>query len=237
MATTKFKVVLASAAVLVATTALLVQQRSLGAMRAENEALRSQVMERHASEAATSPGTVEKEPERWRQERAELMRLRGEVAGLRRETAKVGPLEMELAKLRGAKAEEASPGSNRLVIPNPYLGRETWADKGSGTPYDTFETMLWAGITGNTRRLAEVTLPGERPALLKDRPPVVKIKGVQIVTVDGDGNGKTRVGAIVENEMLGAGPGMPPVTVQEIRFWHLLQTNGAWKVTERPGRW
>ena len=97
--------------------------------------------------------------------------------------------------------------------------------------------MLWAGITGNTQRLGQVTIPGENAVLLKDRPPLVKIKGVQIVSVDGQPDSVTRVGAIVEEEFYGGGLNAPPGTVQVIRFWYLVQTNGEWKVTEQKGPW
>jgi RNA polymerase sigma factor (sigma-70 family) len=188
--------------------------RQLAALRAENESLK--------------------------ENSAELLKLRGEVAGLRRDAAKVRPLESELAKVRSASTEKVPPGASKLHISNPYLGREAWSDKGTDTPYHAFETMLWAGISGNAQRLGEVTVPGDNSVLLKDRPPLMKIKGVQIVSVDGSAEypaGVTRIGAIVEDEFYGGGLDKPPGTVQNIRSWYLVQTNGEWKVTGGKYSW
>ena len=151
----------------------------------------------------------------------------------------MGSLQSELAKLRSENTEQISPGANKLMIYNPYLAREAWSDKGTDSPYHAFETMLWAGMTGDTQRFAEVTIPGENFVLLKDRPPLVRIKGVQIVSVAGPANGVgvTRVGAIVEDEFYGGGLDRPPGTVQGIRFWYLIQTNGEWKVTGQKVSW
>jgi RNA polymerase sigma factor (sigma-70 family) len=238
MATTKLKAGLVGAAVLVATTTSLVQHRSLRQLESENTALREQTAHRLNEQNARLQKLKidEDELERLRGEHSELMRLRGEVTGLRRETVKVGSLESELAKLRSAN-EQVPPGASKLIIHNPYLAREAWSDKGTDSPYHAFETLLWAGITGDTQRLAEVTIPGENSLLLKDRPPLAKIKGVQIVSVDGNPNELTRVGAIVEDEFYGGGLDKPPGTVQGIRFWYLIQTNGEWKVTGQKVSW
>jgi hypothetical protein len=115
--------------------------------------------------------------------------------------------------------------------------RETWSDKGTDTPYHALETMVWAGITGDAQRLAEVTIPGENSVLLRDRPPLMKIQGVQIVSVDGGADGITRIGAIVEEQFHGGGLTAPPGTVQNVRSWDLIQTNGGWKVTGEKASW
>jgi RNA polymerase sigma factor (sigma-70 family) len=191
----------------------------------------------NGDDAARQLAALRAENERLRGNTAELLRLRGEVAGLRREAAKVGSLESELAKVRSAAAEQIPPGASKLIISNPYLAREAWSDKGMDTPYHAFETMLWAGMTENAQRLAEVTIPGDKSVLLEDRPPLRKIKGVQIVSVDGGSSGVTRIGAIVEDEFYGGGLDKPPGTVQNIRSWYLIRTNGGWKVTGGEHSW
>src|SRR5438067_1650129 len=97
--------------------------------------------------------------------------------------------------------------------------------------------MLWAGISGKTERIAEVTLAGNNSVLLKDRPPLMKIKGVQVVSVDGGSDGVTRIGAIVEDEFYGGGLSVPPGTVQNTRSWYFIQTNGEWKVAGEKASW
>lgn len=168
---------------------------------------------------------------------AELLKLRGEVTRLSRDAAKVALLESDLAKVQNDATEEIPSGASKLIIFNPYLGREAWSDKGTDSPYHALETMLWAGMTGNTDRLADAIVPGESPGLLKDRPPLVKIKGVQIVSVDGYPDGVTRIGAIVEEEFYGVDLDKPPDTVQNTRSWYVVQTNGEWKVTGEKASW
>src|SRR5437667_11978250 len=90
---------------------------------------------------------------------------------------------------------------------------------------------------GDAQRLAEVTVPGGNSVLLRDRPPLMKIQGVQIVSVDGGADGITHIGAIVEEQFHGGGLAAPPGTVQNIRSWDLIQTNGEWKVTGEKASW
>ena len=168
---------------------------------------------------------------------AELLKLRGEVYRLSRVAAKVELLESALARSRSGATEEIPPGASKLIISNPYLGREVLSDKGTDSPYHALETMLWASMTGNSDRLADTIVPGESPGLLRDRPPLVKIKGVQIVSVDGHPDGVTRIGAIVEDAFYGGGLDKPPGTVQNTRSWYLVQTNGEWKVTGEKASW
>ena len=174
------------------------------------------------------------ENERLKQDTVELLKLRGEVAALR-QAAKTS--QAELASWRKGDTEPVPPGASKLLIHNPYLARETWSDKGSDTPYHAFETMLWAGITGNAQRLAEVQIPGDHSTLLTDRPPLMKIKGVQIVSVDGGSDGLTRIGAIVEDEFYGGGLSSRPGTVQNVRSWDLIRTNDEWKVSGGKYSW
>lgn len=52
----------------------------------------------------------------------------------------------------------------------------------------------------------------------------------------GDANLK-QVGAIVEDEFYGSGLDKPHGTVQLMRFWYLVQTNGEWKVIGEKITW
>ena len=106
------------------------------------------------------------------------------------------------------------------------LGSAAPPAKGTDTPYHAFETMFWAGINGDTQRLGEVTIPGENRISLKDRPPLMKIKGVQMVSVEGYPSELTRVGAIVEEEFYGGGLNAPPGNGSENRL-----------VEHHPNKW
>jgi RNA polymerase sigma factor (sigma-70 family) len=235
---TKLKAGLVCAVVALATTSV-VQLASLRQLRAQNQGLLDQASKTYLADPnlrTATPASDQAELERLRQGESDLLRLRGEVARLRLEAAKAAALETELAKLRKAIAEEVPSGASKLIINNPYLARSAWSDKGTDTPYHAFETMLWAGINGDTQRLGEVTIQGEHVSL-KDRPPLMKIKGVQMVSVEGYPSGLTRVGAIVEEEFYGGGLNAPPGTVQRIDSWNIIQTNGEWKVTAQNVHW
>jgi hypothetical protein len=211
-------------------------------LRAQNQGLLDQASKIKPADPnlrTAMPTSDQAELERLRQGESDLLRLRGEVARLRLEAA---AHETELAKLRKAIAEEVPPGASKLTINNPYLSRSAWSDKGTDTPYHAFETMLWAGINGDTQRLGEVTIQGEHDVSLKDRPPLMKIKGVQMVSVEGypgvpTRGALTRVGAIVEEEFYGGGLNTPPGTVQRIESWNIVQINGEWKVTGQTVHW
>lgn len=241
---TKLKAGLVCATVIALATTSVVQLASLRQLRSQNQRLLDQASKTSLAAPnlrTATPTSDQAELERLRQGESDLLRLRGEVARLRLEAAKTSALETELARLRKAIGEEVPPGASKLIINNPYLARSAWSDKGTDTPYHAFETMLWAGISGDTQRLGEVTVQGEHVSL-KDRPPLMKIKGVQMVSVEGYPGAQTRgpltrVGAIVEEEFYGGGLNAPPGTVQRMESWNIIQTNGEWKVTGQDVHW
>ncbi|HTL59922.1 MAG TPA: sigma-70 family RNA polymerase sigma factor [Candidatus Limnocylindrales bacterium] len=230
----KFSMAVAGAIIVASIILSVKQHNARTALAGENSSLQGQLdqsntriddLSNQLAQAAANTLTTSSD------QLQELLRLRGEVTGLRRDAARVSSLESELAKLRREATEEVPQGASRLIINNPYLARNTWSDKGTDSPYHAFETMLWAGSTGNTQRLAEVTIPGEHSILPIEHPPIRTVKGVQIVSVEGNPTGVTRIGAIVEDVFYGGGLNAPPGTVQTTHSWYLVQTNGEWKCT------
>jgi RNA polymerase sigma factor (sigma-70 family) len=196
-------------------------------------AARARQLESERDVASQQLAAVRGEKDRLNADTAELLRLRGEVSRLKLEASK----RDSAAKSTPGRDESEPEGGSRLLINNPYLARESWSDRGIDTPYHALETMLWAGFSGNTQRLAEVTLPGPNSLLPEQHPPIRKVKGVQIVTVEGYPNGMTRIGAIIEDLFYGAGIDGPPGIVQSLRFWSVAPSNDGWKVTRQDVKW
>ncbi len=106
----KTKLVLGIVAGAVVTTALVWQQRSVHQLAEENAALRQQAAEPPAAAMAT-PGADARELARARDEHAELLRLRGEVAKLRLRAQEIsGSKHPTSADQRGADREETKAG-------------------------------------------------------------------------------------------------------------------------------
>jgi RNA polymerase sigma factor (sigma-70 family) len=235
MSATNLKAV-AIAAALVLLTTTLVEQRRVNRLAAKNKALLAQIARTEALPNKNPPQrqTSTDIDELDRKERLELMRLRGQVAVYKRDADTAASLQRALDELRKS---EADPSATKLPIYNPYLARSDWADQGTDSPSHALETMLWAASSGDTQRLAEVIIPASNSVLLAEHPPIRTVKGVQIVSIDGHPNGVTRIGAIVEDKFYGGGLERPPGTVQDVRFWYLIQTNGEWRVTRQAVRW
>ena len=150
MSMTKLKAGLLGAAVVVgAGTPIVVQQRSLAKLRAENQTLleQSQQIERLRAENQQLAGlrAAADEAERLRNEVAELHRLRAEVARLRRAGEGFGQLQGENArlnahlKLPAADDARAQADSRGLCLLNLRIiegAKDQWAlehKKGIGT--------------------------------------------------------------------------------------------------------
>jgi hypothetical protein len=101
----------------------------------------------------------------------ELMRLRGEVAQLRRQTNEMKALEAENTKLKSAVASATRPaaaqpqakpvGDNATTQPL-LVPRETWAFAGYASPEDTLKTAVWAMSNGDPNSFLAALSPTER---------------------------------------------------------------------------
>ncbi len=85
-------------------------------------------------------------------ESGELLRLRGEVGALRRQTA---DLDGALAENREAHAA-AEPGTNAVkgVPTADYWPRDSWAFAGYATPDAALQSSLWAANKGDLKTVA-----------------------------------------------------------------------------------
>ena len=77
------------------------------------------------------------------EQRAELNRLRGEVARLRAATNEARQLRQELSRLRSPQR----PGPDPAQPDN--FPRESWAFAGYATPESTMQSLAWAALQGD----------------------------------------------------------------------------------------
>jgi hypothetical protein len=124
---TKLKIGTISAILIVAVvTPLVIQRQSIAKLRRENR----QVAERQALRVQNQ--TPAANPSLSDGQYRELLRLRGEVALLRKDS-------QELARLRAQRNATA-----RGAVEPPALTAESWADVGLHSPDAALQTFLWA---------------------------------------------------------------------------------------------
>lgn len=131
-------------------TPLVLEHRVNARLRAENLALREQSQQTQEVSAPPSVATLDAEElERQQRERAELLRLRGEIGRLR-------AAEQELARLRAAAAQAGSTAALPTTPPTvTELPKESWTDAGFSTPQAALQTRGWAVLNANRERFKE----------------------------------------------------------------------------------
>jgi RNA polymerase sigma factor (sigma-70 family) len=129
MTMTKLKIGAVSALLIAAVvTPLALQQQSLEKLRDQNR----QLAQRQPPPQPTSAANPSLPDEQFR----ELLRLRGEVALLRKDS-------QELARLRTQKVVAVGPAGAGMALP-AALTAESWADVGLQSPDAALQTFLWA---------------------------------------------------------------------------------------------
>jgi RNA polymerase sigma factor (sigma-70 family) len=129
MTMTKLKIGAISAIVIaVAVTPLVIQQQSLAKLRRENRQLAERQPGRASQPMPTANSSLPDDQYR------ELLRLRGEVALLRKDS-------QELARLRKERKMAAVGGA--AALPSA-LTAESWADVGLQSPDAALQTFFWA---------------------------------------------------------------------------------------------
>ena len=132
MTAAKFKLGLGALVIAGAATTLVVQHQAQQKQRAENESLRQEIAQLKASlESAPAELPPRAEPKPLPDDQMnELLRLRGEVAVLRRQT---NELRNSLAEARNAQAGAAKPsasGPSNLALPEDYPKTPDGATRG-----------------------------------------------------------------------------------------------------------
>lgn len=143
MTMTKLKVGAISALVVAGVaTPLVIQNQSLAKLREDNRALMEENRQiaqlqsetlRLTNQVAQTGQAKSLSGQQFR----ELLRLRGEVNVLRRES-------QELAKLRTQRRETAPAAADNLAENKKTLQADAWADVGMDTPENALQTFFWA---------------------------------------------------------------------------------------------
>ena len=151
-------------------TALLLQHRSRVDLDRENQALRQRIedMSRLAAEnerlsnlvaQATSTQARRNGPSR------ELLRLRGEVGWLRRQSQEAEQLRNEKQRLRTEAAGQKRPAVDATAgaASQTNMPRESWVFAGYATPEAALQSMIWAISSGDVKTFyASLTEKGKQ---------------------------------------------------------------------------
>ena len=170
-----------------ASAATILGWRKVTQLQTENDSLRSQIealQEHSTTSSATTTAQRDHELENLRSESSELLRLRNEVAQLRRQRESEKP-----------SANQRPPPGAKVTARNSdarYLRKEELANVGYATPLTALQTMTWAMMNGSYEQVnaglspemleAELKSPGNREgfeARQKQMAPL--FKGMQIV--------------------------------------------------------
>ena len=136
-------------------TPLVLQQQSK--LRAENDSLHKQIeqlaqvqtdndrLSNSLAEAASSQKLASNQL-------SELLRLRGEVAGLRGQTNEFKKLEAENQRLRSSfAARTAAKSSSQTATTEEAVPKESWAFVGYADPESAFQSTVWAMSHGDVK--------------------------------------------------------------------------------------
>lgn len=135
-------------------------------LRDDNRQLQARVtqLEHSASDVATP--TADPDPAIT----SDLMKLRAEVAELRRHTNELQKLQRENAELKStlvaaqsAAATEVKPLTNNAVRPAAvFFPRDTWVFAGFASPEDTLKSAAWAMSNGDPDSFLASLSPAQR---------------------------------------------------------------------------
>ncbi|HVY68470.1 MAG TPA: hypothetical protein VHH73_00985 [Verrucomicrobiae bacterium] len=169
-----------------ASVALAMQHGALNRTREENAQLRQQLDET-AKTAAAATGKQEVdsvELSRLRAEHAELIRLRGELAALRQRgpaTAALATQAVPFTATAGAAPVAVANGAPMEFAAGVSVPVTAWADVGLQTPEAAAQTLLFAALKGDVRRMAEASGKEEtgEPTWQK---PLSEVQSVRMLT-------------------------------------------------------
>jgi len=102
---------------------------------------------------------------------AELLRLRGEVGSLRRQTNDLAKLQADNQRLRTAASKTIPPPANAQdKATHEYIQKESWAFLGFADPESAFQSTLWAMNKGDAKAFLTALSPdGENFKRVADR--------------------------------------------------------------------
>ncbi len=141
----------------------LLNQRAVGRLRQENEALQSATQEARQLVAENNQlpqlRQAAEEAQKLRLEVQDLPGLRNQVRQLRRQAEEIQKLRSENERLTAATKDNALSASvGAAPLPADFIPRAGLADAGTATPEATVQTAFWAMCQGNFERMAQCFL-------------------------------------------------------------------------------
>jgi RNA polymerase sigma factor (sigma-70 family) len=177
IAMTTLQKTIVAATIVAAVGTSLYEARQASASRREvniqqrQHAEQLQQLQNERDEATQQLAALRDENERLKQNPSELLKLRGEVAGLRQksnELAAVRRLNQELRKASSASEKEQTPTPPPQKLQQEYYAREDLAFAGYAEPELTFKSITWAANQGNWEAMLNGMSPGTRADLEKE---------------------------------------------------------------------
>jgi len=159
MAMAKLRLSLIGTIAIVGVAAFLVLQEQWK-LREENRLLRQQMEQLqvgndHLSKLLAQANNAEKLPN---EQTSELLRLRGEVANLRRQTNELARLQVENQRLHASLL--ASKAGTQTAQTLESLPKESWSLVGYADPESAFQSALWAMSQGDAKTFRASLAPG-----------------------------------------------------------------------------
>jgi len=147
----------------------LLQRQARLRLQAENAARREQIAQaaQLAAENERLSNTLAEAKDQLTERTAELLRLRGAVTALRRQTNDLAMLRDQNQRLRAAAAASGNARRDKPppdVPPEDIHPRDSWKFAGYATPDATVESMIWA-MTQTNR---EAFLAGFAPDMRRE---------------------------------------------------------------------
>jgi RNA polymerase sigma factor (sigma-70 family) len=190
MAMTKLQIAVSAIAVASLGTALVIEHQAEEKLREEKAALVSQVEQltslRDENQRSTSAQGSNSLPN---DQFSELLRLRGEVSGLRRQTNELAKLQAENRQLKAAGSQRSNSVADAPLIP-----KESWQFAGYADPESAFQSAMWAVNNANAETWLASLTPREKARFVeraagrsvaeminKDKEEIGRIKGFRIV--------------------------------------------------------
>jgi hypothetical protein len=157
---------------------LVLQYKSVASLRGENKSLRNQLDELTQAQAAFQSASNNAAGNNFSQEQSsELLKLRGEVTHLRRQTNELAALRQQNDTLRASvkAVPAAAPSPVERVkktaadaLPQDIHPMESWAYRGYDNPDATVESMMWGVTKGDKAAFMAGLSPEMQAKLEKD---------------------------------------------------------------------
>lgn len=148
-----------------ATTALVVQHHAQTKLCGQNESFREQIGQLVAENESLSNrlAAAGDRPSPSGEQLNELLRLRGEVGTLRRQTNELG----KLAQTWQGVVRQNSSAADLSPLGQTNFPRESWGFAGYATPEAAIESLLWAKSVGDVQAFLASATPEITNAIVK----------------------------------------------------------------------